>query len=100
MCIRDSGETPDQFMQTAALTYAVPQINRTVTEYVLPEKNGQIVTDQAALEAALLGYLTASQRDQIVKETARELGQSRSDEYLWIKWQQVFNKIKQQRQSS
>lgn len=96
----DLGETPDQFMQTAALTYAVPQINRTVTEYVLPEKNGQIVTDQAALEAALLGYLTASQRDQIVKETARELGQSRSDEYLWIKWQQVFNKIKQQRQSS
>ena len=96
----DLGETPDQFMQTAALAYAVPQINRTVTEYVLPEKNGQIVTDQAELVAALQGYLTASQRDQVVKETARELGQTMSDEYLWIKWQQVFNKIKQQRQSS
>lgn len=96
----DLGSAPDQFMQAAALTYGVPQINQTATPYVLPEKNGQIVTDQLSLVVALQHYLLAPQPNQLVRETAHELAQAHSDEYLWIKWQQVFNKIKQQRASS
>lgn len=96
----DLSEAPDQFMQTTALTYGVPQINRTITDYVLPEKNGQIVTDQMALVDALQKYLTAAQPNQLVREAAHELGQANRDEFLWIKWQQVFNKIKQQQTTS
>ena len=32
----------------------------------------------------------------MVKERGGELGERMSDEYVWIKWEEVFNKMKEE----
>ena len=77
----------------------MPQINRIETPYVKPNQNGQIIHKSDQLQEILVSYLTGRYNQQAVRETSQAIGANYQDDMLWIKWQQVFNQIKQRKAS-
>ncbi|CAM3207498.1 accessory Sec system protein Asp1 [Leuconostoc rapi] len=90
----DLGDTPNQYLQTQAIAYAVPQINRIQTAYLQPNQNGKLVTDRSELSGALNFYVDDTHWVSDVKESTHDIAAEYSDDMVWIKWQQIFNKIK------
>ncbi len=97
--LMDLTPAPEQFLQTAAISHEVPQINRIETPYVKPNQNGQIIHKSDQLQEILVSYLTGRYNQQAVRETSQAIGANYQDDMLWIKWQQVFNQIKQRKAS-
>lgn len=93
----DLNDQPDQFLQAQAIAHSVPQINRVKTDYLIPNENGKLVTHPTELIDALNFYVENPQSLSKVREVTRQLGKAYSEEMIWIKWQQIFNKIKQRK---
>ncbi|WP_294976847.1 accessory Sec system protein Asp1 [uncultured Leuconostoc sp.] len=91
----DLSERPDQFLQTQAISFGVPQINMVQTEYLIPNKNGQLLSDYSELIDALNFYLDDNHHLSETQEMTHQMVTDFSDDMVWIKWQQIFNKIKQ-----
>ncbi|ADG40144.1 MULTISPECIES: accessory Sec system protein Asp1 [Leuconostoc] len=91
----DLGETPDQYLQTQAIANAVPQINRIQTDYLQPNRNGKLITESSELRDALNFYVNDTHWASVVKESSHDIAAEYNDDMVWIKWQQIFNKIKQ-----
>lgn len=91
----DLDDIPDHHLQATALTYGIPQINRVQTDYMVPEGNGQLVTNDEQIPTALHFYLDDYANVDKSRAVTIEMSQASNEEMLWIKWQQVFNKIKQ-----
>lgn len=91
----DLNKMPDQFLQTQAISFGVPQINIIPTDYVIPNKNGQVLLDDSELIDALNFYLDDKHHLAETQETTHQMVADFNDDMVWIKWQQIFNKIKQ-----
>jgi len=91
----DLNKMPDQFLQTQAISFGVPQINIIQTDYVIPNKNGQVLLDDSELIDALNFYLDDKHHLAETQETTHQMVADFNDDMVWIKWQQIFNKIKQ-----
>lgn len=96
----DLEDMPNQYLQTQAITYAVPQINRIQTAYLKPNQNGKLVTDSDELSNALNFYINDTHWVSDVKEATHVIAAEYNDEMVWIKWQQIFNRIKQKSNGS
>jgi len=90
----DLDEQPDQFLQSLALTFSVPQIDLVETAYLLPQENGQQLAAITDLQDVLPMYLNDQDKFNQTQRAARELAKETNSEMLWIKWQQIFNKVK------
>lgn len=90
----DLDEHPDQFLQSLALTFSVPQINLVATSYLVPQENGQLLAAITDLKDVLPMYLDNQDKFNQTQRAARELAKETNSEMLWIKWQQIFNKLK------
>lgn len=55
--ILDVAEVPDLFIQMAGISAGIPQINKTVSDYVYEEQNGLVLESLEGLEVALDYYL-------------------------------------------
>ncbi|MEX0381643.1 accessory Sec system protein Asp1 [Leuconostoc sp. MS02] len=93
----DLSDRPDQFLQTKAITYGVPQINVIKTDYLIPNKNGKLLRDKSELVGTLNFYLDDEHYLEETQETTHQMVAEYSEDMIWIKWQQIFNKIKQRR---
>jgi accessory secretory protein Asp1 len=62
--IIDLSDEPDLFTQIAGISAGVPQINQKETEYIISEKNGLVVSDEASFFSALNYYLESLQNWQ------------------------------------
>lgn len=93
----DLNNEPNQFLQTIALSCEVPQINRVESIYVAKNENGNVVDTTVGLKVELEQYLFKNSNHQRVREASHRLMSKYNQEMIWIKWQQVFNKIKQNR---
>ncbi|TYC46157.1 accessory Sec system protein Asp1 [Leuconostoc litchii] len=93
----DLEDVPDHFLQISAVNFLVPQINVQKSSYVIPDKNGKILTDISELESAIQFYLSDADNEDSMDEVAEALQSENNSEMLWIKWQQIFNKIKSKR---
>ena len=65
------------------------------TEYLIPNKNGQLLSDYSELIDALNFYLDDNHHLSETQEMTHQMVTDFSDDMVWIKWQQIFNKIKQ-----
>ena len=90
----DLDNEPNQFLQTVAINFSIPQINSTETVYLEPDKNGKVLTDFAELDKAISFFLDNKKHFEIAQEVSADIQAEYTSEMLWIKWQQVFNKIK------
>ena len=61
----------------------------------MPRGNGQLVTNDEQIPTALHFYLDDYANVDKSRAVTIEMSQASNEEMLWIKWQQVFNKIKQ-----
>lgn len=90
----DLDNEPNQFLQTVAINFSIPQINSTETVYLEPDKNGKVLADFAELDKAISFFLDNKKHFEIAQEVSADIQAEYTSEMLWIKWQQVFNKIK------
>ncbi|MDC2806334.1 accessory Sec system protein Asp1 [Leuconostoc suionicum] len=90
----DLDNEPNQFLQTLAINFSIPQINSTETVYLKPDKNGKVLADFAELDQAISFFLDSKKHFEIAQEVSADIQAEYTSEMLWIKWQQVFNKIK------
>ncbi|QEA59839.1 accessory Sec system protein Asp1 [Leuconostoc koreense] len=90
----DLDNEPNQFLQTLAINFAIPQINNTETVYLKHDKNGKVLADFVELDQAISFFLDNKKHFEIAREASADIQAKYTGEMLWIKWQQVFNKIK------
>lgn len=86
----DLGQAPDLYMQIAAISAGIPQINRHQTGYVLAGQNGQIIDRLSELPAALAFYLNSLRHwNEALVVNARLIDQY-SDDHSQALWQEVL----------
>lgn len=86
----DLGEKPNLYMQIAAISAGIPQINRRETGYVLAGQNGQIITRLSELPEALAYYLDSLRHwNEALVVNARLIDQY-SEEHSRDLWQEVL----------
>lgn len=86
----DLGNEPDLFMQIAAISAGIPQINHVRTGYVTDHKNGLIIDQLSTLPEALTYYLDSLHHWNLALVVNAQLIDQYSEEHTQALWQEVF----------
>ena len=91
----DLAEVPDLFLQISAISMGVPQIVRTQTQYVHPEKNGRVNKDIMKLKDDLAFYLESLSNWNQAMVASYELGKKHTAKSLISQWKEVIEEVEQ-----
>lgn len=89
----DLANTPDLFLQISCVSMGVPQVLRTVTQYIHPGKNGRINRNLADLGEDLGFYLESLSNWNEASIQSYELGKKHTTQYLIKQWKEVIVSI-------
>lgn len=88
----DLDPAPDDFLQMAAISIGIPQINRVQTDLVEDHQNGLVIQTPADLDAALEYYLQNMKHwNQALVSAVAKINQY-SDEMIIAAWQNLWGK--------
>ena len=89
----DLRETPELYLQIAAISIGIPQIVRTRTEFVKPGRNGILLKDIKKLPGALHYYLNGLKNWNQAMVCSYELVREYTTEELLKKWRKVLDSV-------
>ncbi len=89
----DLADTPDLFLQISCVSMGIPQVLRTVTQYMRPGKNGRINRDLTKLGEDLGYYLESLSNWNEAVIQSYELGKTHTTQYLIKQWKEVIVSI-------
>lgn len=91
--IVDVREVPELYLQISAVSMGIPQIVRTVTEFVEHGKNGWVIRDISEVTQALDHYLEGVSNWNEAVVNAYEIGKRYTTERLLEQWREVIKQI-------
>lgn len=86
----DLSDSPDLFLQISCLSMGIPQILKTVTQYMHPGKNGRLNRDISRLGEDLKYYLESLSNWNEAAVQSYEVGKTHSTQYLIDQWKEVI----------
>lgn len=86
----DLSDTPDLFLQISCLSMGIPQILKSVTQYIEPGKNGRINRDISRLGEDLKYYLESLSNWNEAAVQSYEVGKTYTTQYLINQWKEVI----------
>lgn len=89
----DLEEPPDLFLQISCVGMGIPQILRSVTQYMRPGRNGRICRDISQLGENLRYYLENLNNWNTAMIQSFELGKTHTTQYLIEQWKEVIDRI-------
>ena len=89
----DLEDPPDLFLQISCVGMGIPQILRSVTQYMRPGKNGRICRDISQLGEDLRYYLENLNNWNTAMIQSFELGKTHTTQYLIEQWKEVIDRI-------
>ena len=89
----DLRETPELYLQIAAISIGIPQIVRTRTEFVKPGRNGILLKDIKKLPGALHYYLDGLRNWNRAMVCSYELVKEYTTVKLLEKWREVMESV-------
>ena len=89
----DLAEPPDLFLQISCVGMGIPQILRSVTQYMRPGKNGRVNRDLSRLGEDLRYYLENLNNWNTAMIQSFELGKTHTAQYLIERWKEVIGSI-------
>ena len=89
----DLAEPPDLFLQISCVGMGIPQILRSVTQYMRPGMNGRICRNISRLGDDLRYYLENMNNWNTAMIQSFELGKTHTAQYLIEQWKEVIDGI-------
>lgn len=89
----DLANPPDLFLQISCVGMGIPQILRSVTQYMRPGKNGRVCRDISRLGEDLKYYLENLSNWNTAMIRSFELGKTHTTQYLVEQWEEVIDNI-------
>lgn len=89
----DLADMPDLFLQISCVSMGIPQILKTATQYMQPEKNGRIIKDIAQLGEELKYYLESLSNWNEAAVQCYKLGRTHTTQYLIDQWKEVIVRL-------
>lgn len=89
----DLRSVPELYLQITALSFGIPQIVRTRTEFVENGENGMILKNITKLSDALKYYLNGLKNWNMARVHSYELGKAYTTERLLVMWGEVMESV-------
>ncbi len=89
----DLANPPDLFLQVSCVGMGIPQILRSVTQYMRPGQNGRVCRDISQLGEDLRYYLENLSNWNTAMIQSFELGKTHTTQYLVEQWEEVIDSI-------
>ncbi len=89
----DLRKVPELFLQVTAISFGIPQIVYTRTEFVMENKNGKILKDIDMLSEALHYYLDGLKNWNRARVYSYELMKEYTTDKLLEKWKEVMDSV-------
>lgn len=89
----DLANPPDLFLQISCVGMGIPQILRSVTQYMRPGKNGRVCRDISRLGEDLKYYLENLSNWNTAMIQSFELGKTHTTQFLIERWEEVIGSI-------
>lgn len=89
----DLANPPDLFLQISCVGMGIPQILRSVTQYMRPGKNGRVCRDISRLGEDLRYYLENLSNWNTAMIQSFELGKTHTTQYLVEQWEEVIGSV-------
>lgn len=89
----DLADPPDMFLQISCVSMGIPQILRSITQYMRPGRNGRVNRDISRLGEDLRYYLENLNNWNKAMIQSFELGKTHTTQYLIEQWKEVIGSI-------